>query len=92
MKLTANQIQYLSEKILNAWKSQNVVTFKVEEKQVLQRIVDALKVDYQRENDLEQEVNKMLADLERSHPGEFQRSKMFGMLKQKLAKEKRIVL
>ena len=41
---------------------------------------------------IEKEVNKMLDQLERSHSGEFQRYKMYPILKQKLAKERKIIL
>jgi len=34
----------------------------------------------------------MLDDLERKNPNQFQRGKMFGMLKSRLAKEKGIIL
>ena len=51
-----------------------------------------IKADYNRERELDQEVNKMMDDLERKNPGEFQRYIMFPMLKKRLAKEKGIIL
>lgn len=92
MKLTPLQMQKLAEKVLQAWKAQNVVQFKVDEKDVLKRAIQAVQEDYQQEAELDMEVNRMLDQLERSNPGEFQRFKMFPMLKQKLAKERKIVL
>ncbi len=92
MKLNSNQIQHLSELILSQWKKQNLVTFKSTEAQVLAKIVAVITADYQRETDLEKEVNQMLDNLERTNSGEFQRYKMFPILKQKLAKDKKVIL
>lgn len=92
MKLTTSQIQRLSEKILKQWKAQNLITFKVDEKVVLQTIVDAITADFKREEQLEQDVQALMDQMEREHEGQFQRHKMFPMLKQKLAKERKIVL
>jgi len=41
---------------------------------------------------LDVEVNRLMDDLERQNPGEFQRFKMFPLLKKRLAKEKGIIL
>jgi hypothetical protein len=92
MRLSPLQIQKLTEKVFEVWKKQNVVIFKEDEKKAFARALEAVKADYRRESQLEQEVNKMLDDLERTNSGEFQRYKMFPLLKQKLAKERKIVL
>ncbi len=92
MKLTTSQIQRLSEKILNQWKSQNLITFKVDEKVVLQTIADAIVGDLQKEEQLDRDVNALMDQMERQHEGQFQRHRMFPMLKQKLAKERKIIL
>lgn len=92
MKLTASQIQRLSEKILNQWKVQRLITFKADEKLVLQTIIDAVTNDFRREEQLDQDVNALMDQMERQHEGQFQRHKMFPMLKQKLAKERKIIL
>lgn len=92
MKLTTSQIQRLSEKILNQWKMQNLITFKVDEKIVLQTIIEAVTNDLRTEEKLDQDVNALMDQMEREHEGQFQRHKMFQMLKQKLAKERKIIL
>lgn len=92
MKLSAQQIQVLAEKILNQWKKQNLIVFKEDEKKVLARMIEIIKEDYDREAALDRDVNAMLDDLEKSNPGEFQRFKMFPILKQKLAKERKVIL
>lgn len=92
MKLTSLQIQKLAEKVFDHLKKHNVITFKEDEKQVLARAIEIIKADYQREADLEKDVNAMLDQLERTNSGEFQRYKMYPMLKQKMAKERKIIL
>lgn len=92
MKLTNHHLEVIVNKVLKSWKDQNIIQFKTDEKKVQLRMLEALKVDLQKEIDLEKEVNKMLDDLERSNSGQFQRFKMYPMLKQKLAKEKKVIL
>lgn len=92
MKLTTSQIQRLSEKILNQWKTQNLITFKVDEKIVLQTIKDVITADFKREEELDNEVRLMAEKIANEHGDGLQKGKMFPMLKQKLAKERKIVL
>jgi hypothetical protein len=82
----------MAEAIFKGLKEQQVITFKEKEEVVLERAVAIIKGDYFREAELDREVNRMMDDLERQNPGEFQRYKMFPMLKKRLAKEKGIVL
>ena len=92
MKLTPGQMQTLAHKVMDHWKKQNLVTFKVDEKDVHNKILDVIKGELQKEVDLDREVNKMLDQLERTNAGEFQRYKMYPILKQKLAKERKVIL
>mgnify|MGYP000253523519 CR=1 FL=1 len=92
MKLSSKQIDRLVTSIFNELKSQSVITFKVDEEKVFQRAVKAINDNIDAERDLDQKVNDMMDDLERQHPGEFQRFKMFPMLKKKLAQEQGFVL
>jgi len=85
-------MQKLVEKVFEHWKKNNVLVFKEDEKKVMARALEAIKADYQQEAQLDQDVNKMLDQLERTNSGEFQRYKMYPILKQKLAKERKIIL
>lgn len=90
--MTSLQIERIAKKIFAELKSQNLVEFKTPEDKVFRRAVEIIKADFDREAALDREVNLMLDDLERKNPGEFQRFKMFPLLKKRLAKEKGIVL
>ena len=92
MKLNTSQIQRISEKILKQWKAQNLITFKVDEKIVLKTIVDVITLNLKKEEQLDQDVKNLMDQMEREHEGQFQRHKMFPMLKQKLAKERKFIL
>lgn len=92
MKITEKQISRLAKVILTKLEEQNQIVYKVPNEKVLARAMELLRADFQRERDLDEEVNRMMDDLERQNPGSFQRFKMFPLLKKKLAKEKGIVL
>ena len=92
MRLSPLQMQQLVEKVFRSLKEHQIVTFKDSEKKVIERGIAAVKENYDEEASLDIDVNKMLDQLERSNPGEFQRHKMFTLVKQKLAKERKFVL
>lgn len=82
----------MAKSLLDAMKAQKVIEFKEREDLVLQKVIAVIKSDFEREAQLDQEVNRMMDDLERKNSGEFQRYKMFPLLKKRLAKEKGIIL
>ena len=82
----------MADAIVKGLKTQKVITFKDKEETVLDRATAIIRADYFREQELDREVNRMMDDLERQNPGEFERYKMFPMLKKRLAKEKGIIL
>ena len=48
--------------------------------------------NFKKEEQLDQDVKALMDQMEREHEGQFQRHKMFPMLKQKLAKERKFIL
>lgn len=92
MKPTDKMIQKLVHTILHDLKAQNQIQFKAKEDEVERRALEIVKADFARERELDEEVHRMLDDLERQNPGGFQRYKMFPMIKKKLAEQKGIVL
>ena len=92
MKINDRQIRRIAESILKGLKEQKVIQFKEKEEAVLKRAEDYVRGDFQRESALDQEVHKMMDELEAKGQGEFQRYVMFPMLKKRLAKEKKIIL
>ena len=92
MKMTEKTMKRIAQAILEGLKTQKVIQFKEKEDVVLERAAAIVKADFIREKELDQEVNRMMDDLERKNPNGFERYKMFPMLKKRLAKEKGIVL
>ena len=92
MKLTDKQTQRFVKFIFDELKAQDLITFKSKESDVFNRAIEIVKNNFREEELLDEEVNKMMDDLERQHSGEFQRYKMFPMLKKKLAQQKGFVL
>lgn len=92
MKLTPLHLQAIVERVFKLWKQKNIATFKEDEKKVLSRGIELLKMELQKELDLDKEVTKKLDELEKTNPGEFQRHKMFQLMKIKLAKDRKVIL
>jgi hypothetical protein len=92
MRLQPPQIDRLVRNILDRLKEKNLIEYKASEKDVLARAVTLVTEDFKREDDLVKEVHKMMDELEKQNPGGFERHKMFPLLKQRLAKQKGIVL
>jgi hypothetical protein len=92
MKINDRQIRRIAEACFRGLKAQKVIQFKEKEEVVMRRAEEIIRADFLREQELDAEVMRMLDDLERQNPGEFQRYKMFPMLKKRLAKEKKIIL
>ncbi len=92
MRLQPPQIDRLVHNVIDRLKEKQLITFKVAEKDVFARAVELVTKDFKKEDDLTQEVYRMMDDLEKQNPGGFERHKMFPLLKQRLAKQKGIVL
>lgn len=92
MRLTEMQIKDLIAHVFNEWKTQGIVTFKVPEAKAAEKIAEVLRGENQKIFDFENEIKKMLDGLESSAPQGFDRHKMYLLLKQRLAKEKGIIL
>jgi hypothetical protein len=92
MKLQPTQIERLVQNVFDRLKEQELIQFKISEKEVFARAVAHVTADFQREDDLVKEVHQMMDELEKQNPGGFDRRKMFPLLKLRLAKQKGIVL
>jgi len=93
MRLTEPEIQRIIEKLVAEWKSSQIVRFEIPELKLKERLakifIQELKVD----DDLNKEVDKILQQYEKQfESGALDRRKMFQMVKNQLAKERRIVL
>lgn len=92
MKLSRVQIERMVRKVITELRVQGVASYKVTEDKILACGVEAIEKELGKERDLDREVHKMLDDLERQNPGGFERHKMFILLKNRLAKDRKVVL
>ena len=92
MRWTPAFSSYLGRLLLSEWHKHKAVELKVDEKEVLAKIHSILSEELDKEKQLDEEVNKMLDDLEKTHSEQFERYKMFPLLKKKLADKKGVIL
>ena len=92
MKLQPTQIERLVRNIFDRLKENQLIEFKKTEKEIFARAMELVTLDLKKEDDLVREVHAMMDELEKQNPGGFDRRKMFPLLKQRLAKQKGIVL
>lgn len=92
MKVVDSQVHRMVFLVFKELKARSLIQFKVKEEKAFQKAVGLIKGDFDKERELEREVHKMMDDLERQNLGDFERSKMFPMLKKKLAEKKGIIL
>ena len=92
MKLNEKILKRIVDVVFKDLKAAGQISFKDKEEKVAHRAVQILNQEVGREADLDQEVHKMMDELERQNPESFERYKMFPLLKKRLAKEKGYVL
>ena len=92
MRLNSFQIESLAKKIIGGLDEKKAIQFREGKEVALKKVIEVIEKDFEKEKLLEQEVHAMLDKLEKEQSDGFDRHKMFKMLKQKIAQEKRIVL
>ena len=92
MKITKIQMEKIARAVLDELKSKNQIVFKAPEEKVYQRAFELVQEDFAKEAELDKQVHAMMDELEKNSSEEFQRYKMFPLLKKRLAKEKGVVL
>ena len=93
MRLTKDLIQYLSTTIAANLESKGVVKYDVSKEMIASKIADVITADMMAEEKLNKDVEKLLS----AHEAEIARGQMdyrkvFELTKQKLAKDRGIVL
>ena len=94
MRLKEEQIDRLAEKVFADLTAAGLITIKRERGTVLAGIKEAVRADIQAEEALEKGAAALMEEALRSMRGgpEIDRHKMLRMIKEKLAKERKIVL
>jgi hypothetical protein len=93
MKLTTTQVETISNQILTRLKEKEMIIFKVDEAEVMTRVIRAITDDLRAEDQLDREVEAILE----SHSGSLEEDgidyrKMFNMVKGKLVRERELII
>jgi hypothetical protein len=94
VRLKKEQIERLSDTIFSDLETAQLISLKTDKKQILETIKGVIINDMKSEEDLEKEAERILDQTLRATGGgtEIDRHKMLRMIKEKLAKERNIVL
>jgi hypothetical protein len=93
MKLTPDEVGLIVKKLLEEWKGESLTSFKITDTELRDRLSEIFLRDLRVEDDLNKEVEAMLAKYEREfEKGTLDRRKMFTMVKAQLVKDRRLVL
>lgn len=93
MRLTKAQIEEISRLILKKLKEMDIVTVNAPEDKVFQRIVEIFTKDLMIEEELDKEVKKVLEAYEAEfQSGKMEYLKMFNKVKEKLIKERDLII
>lgn len=93
MRLSNEQVEKISRMILEDLKQKELIIFKADERVVLKRIIEIFTGDMKAEDDLDREVENIIKQHQNEiDKGRMDYRKMFSMVKNKLVKERGIVL
>lgn len=93
MRLAKTQIEEISRLILKKLKDTDTVTINAAEGKVLQRIAEIFTKELMVEDELDREVKKFLETYEADFKsGKLEYMKMFNKIKEKLVKEREIII
>ena len=92
MKMTQAQIDSLVRRVLGGLESKNLITFNKTKEAIFAKGSDVLHGDFAKEAELDKEVMAMIDHMEQEQGDNFDRHKMFLMMKRKIADERGIPL
>jgi len=93
MRLKDDQVLRLATKIMDDLSAKEVISLKKDRGAVLAAIREAITADIKQEESLEREAERLLEEAVRATGGNgIDRHKMLRMIKEKLARDKKIVL
>lgn len=93
MKVREEQVRQVCRTILSRWKERGMIVPKAPEEALLAKMAGAMLEDFRREQELDREVEALME----KHSGEIARNpvnsrQLFLKIKERLAKERKIVL
>lgn len=93
VKITQEEVTRILNKLIDQWKTNDLVKGIADEFKLKTALNDTFMKSMKAEDDLNKEVEQMLSKYEKQFErGELDRRKMFQMIKNQLAKDKKIIL
>ena len=92
MRLNSFQIESLAKKLISGLDEKKAIQFREGKEVAIKKTIELIVGNYDKEKQLEADVNALLDNLEKEQGEGFERHRMFKMLKKKLADEKRMIL
>ena len=92
MKLTQNHIESFVRHVILGLEKKKLLTFNKPKETILKRAGQIIKTNFEEELQLERDVMKMLDNIEKQQTNQFERHRMFKILKKKIADERGFVL
>lgn len=93
MRLTKSQVEEISMLVLRRLREMEIVAINAPEEKVLHRIVEIFTKDLTAEDELDKEVKKILEAYEADFKsGKMEYMKMFSKVKEKLVKERDLII
>lgn len=90
--MTNNQIDSLVRRVCTDLEKKKLVVFNKSKEAIFAKAKEIILKDYEKEAQLDKEIERMMDDMEKNDTDQFQRFRMFGMLKKKVAEERGIIL
>ena len=91
--MTTEQVEKISKAVLASLKAKELLIFKADEARVLERVAEAILADLRAEDALDREVEEMISSHSAGLGGAtIDHRKMFNMIKNKLVRERGIIL
>ncbi len=87
-----NLSHYLAELIIKEWQKSSALEWSASSEKMKSQVHFILNEELNKEKNLDREVHRMLDELEKTHTGQFERYKMYPLLKKKLAEQKGVIL
>lgn len=93
MRLTKSQVEEISRLVLRRLREMEIVAINAPEEKVLHRIVEIFTKDLMAEDELDKEIKKILEAYEADFKsGKMEYMKMFSKVKEKLVKERDLII
>ncbi len=92
MRWTLSLSNYLAILLIQEWKKDAELVCSLSTEDLGSHIYEIFHTEQEKEKELDQEVAQRLDELEKTHKGQFERYKMYPLLKKKLAEQKSLAL